>query len=88
MSDELLEFYGTECHFCREMEPLVKRLEEELKIKIKKIEVWHNAENARLMEKYDKGYCSGVPFFFNIKTGKWICGATTYDNLKKWALEK
>ena len=88
MQDELLEFYGTECHFCREMPPLIEKLEKELKVRIKKIEVWHNEANAKMMNQYDRGFCGGVPFFFNTKTGKWICGATSYDNLKKWALGK
>jgi len=26
-----------------------------------------------------------VPFFFNMKTKKWICGSDSYENLKKWA---
>lgn len=86
--DELIEFYGKECVHCKKMEPLVKRLEEELGIKIKKLEVWHNEKNAKLMEELDKGRCGGVPFFINLKTGKWICGATTYEELKKWATEE
>jgi len=40
-----------------------------------------------LMREYDKGYCGGVPFFFNKKTGKWICGSADYERLKKWAFE-
>lgn len=88
MADELLDFYGIECVHCHEMDPLVERLEKELGIKVKKIEVWHNAKNAALMEQYDKGFCGGVPFFFNTKTGKWICGSADYDTLKKWALGK
>ena len=84
----LLEFYGTECVHCHQMEPMIEKLERELKIKIKKIEVWHNSQNAQLMERYDKGYCGGVPFFINTKTGKWICGETSYENLKKWASGK
>ncbi len=88
MADDLIEFYGTECHFCKVMQPLVERLEEETGIKITKIEVWHNEANAKMMQEVDKGYCGGVPFFFNKKTGKWICGASTYENLKKWALGK
>lgn len=88
MADELLEFYGTECIHCNDMRPLVEKLEKEEKIKIKRIEVWHNATNAKLMEKYDKDFCGGVPFFFNTKTGQWICGSVSYENLKKWALSK
>ncbi len=87
-SSHLLEFYGRECVHCKHMEPLVERLEQELKVKVEKIEVWHNEENAKLMQEFDKGFCGGVPFFFNTKSGKWICGATSYENLKKWALGK
>ena len=69
------------------MAPLVERLESEEGINIGKLEVWHHEANAKIMREYDKGYCSGVPFFFNKKTGKWICGETDYERLKQWALE-
>jgi hypothetical protein len=69
------------------MAPLVERLEEEEKVDIGKLEVWHSEANAKVMREYDKGYCGGVPFFYNKKTGKWICGETDYERLKKWALE-
>ncbi|MEE9594434.1 MAG: hypothetical protein V3V92_03445 [Candidatus Hydrothermarchaeales archaeon] len=82
---ELIEFYGTECHFCNHMDPLLERLEDEEGIKIKKIEVWHNEANAKLFRDFDKGYCGGVPFFYNKRTDKWICGAMDYEDLKKWA---
>ena len=88
MADELLKFEGIECVHCHRMDPLDERLEKELKVKIKRIEVWHNAKNAVLMEQYDKGFCGGVPFYFNTKTGKWICGEVDYETLKKWALGK
>ena len=85
---DLLDFYGTECPHCREMEPLVKRLESETGLGVERIEVWHNEKNAELMQKLDSGKCGGVPFFFNRKTGKWICGSTSYEKLKTWALGK
>lgn len=88
LESDLIEFYGTECVHCNRMMPLVESLEEELGVKIQRLEVWHNEENANLMRKFDRGFCGGVPFFFNRKTGKWICGATSYENLKKWALGK
>jgi hypothetical protein len=69
------------------MDPLVERLEDETGAKVAKLEVWHNESNANLLREYDKGYCGGVPFFFNKKTGKWICGSTDYEGLKKWAME-
>ena len=86
--DDLLFFYGTECTHCHTMDPLVERLEKELKVKFKRLEVWHNSANAQLMEQYDRGYCGGVPFFFNKRTGKWICGEVPYDQLKKFASDK
>lgn len=89
MADEnLLEFYGTECEHCHAMDPLVEKLEKDLGVKIKKVEVWHNEQNAKTMEKYDDGKCGGVPFFFNTKTEKWICGETSYEKLKEWASGK
>ena len=86
--DELLMFTGTECHFCKEMDPLVDRLEKEEGIKITKLEVWHNAKNAELLSQTDTIGCGGVPFFFNKKTGKGLCGAVDYNTFKKWALGK
>ena len=88
MSDRLIQFEGRECQHCKEMAPLVTKLEKELDIKITKVEVWHNAKNATWLEKTDKIGCGGVPFFFNEKTGKAICGAVPYDKLKAWALGK
>ena len=88
MADELIEFYGLTCVHCRDMDPLVERLEKELKIEITKLEVWHNAANAKKFEEMDNGFCDGVPLFVNTKTGKKICGSTSYDKLKYWALGK
>ena len=81
----LYDFYGTECVHCHEMEPLIEKLEGELKIKVVRLETWHNAANAKKLQEFDKGRCGGVPFFYNDKTGKFICGSTTYDKLKEWA---
>jgi hypothetical protein len=69
------------------MDPLVKRLENEVDSKVERLEIWHNEGNAKLMKEYDKSHCGGVPFFFNKRTGKWICGSTDYDQLKEWATE-
>lgn len=82
----LLEFYGTECPHCVRMHELVERLEkEEEGVKVEALEVWHNKENeARLLE-LDKDLCGGVPFFYNTKTNKFICGEASYEILKKWA---
>lgn len=85
---ELLFFTGTECVHCHHMEPLIERLEKEEKVKVKRLEVWHNAANAKILQQLDKGYCGGIPFFYNKKTGKWVCGAVPYERLRSWALGK
>jgi thiol-disulfide isomerase/thioredoxin len=87
-SDYLIEFYGTECVHCKAMRPFAERLEEELGVKLTRYEVWHSEENLKIMQQYDKGLCGGVPFFYNTKSGKWLCGYNSYDKLKEWALSK
>ena len=81
----LLEFFGTECPHCMRMHPLVEKLEQEEGVEVQKFEVWHNEDNAKKMEQYDRGWCGGVPFFYNTETKKFICGETSYELLKKWA---
>ena len=86
--EDLLEFYGTECVHCRTVEPLIERLKAEERIEIQRLEVWHNEKNAALMRQLDKGYCGGVPFFYNKRTGKWLCGSVDYETLRRWAQGK
>ena len=69
------------------MDPLVERLEDETGTNVARLEVWHNEANAKIMKEYDKEYCGRVPFFYNKKSGKWICGSADYERLKNWALE-
>ena len=85
---DLLMFTGTECTHCHEMLPLIEKLEKELKVKVDKLEVWHDSKNAQLLREVDTIDCGGVPFFYNKKTKKAICGSTSYEKLKKWALGK
>ncbi|MBS3171685.1 hypothetical protein J4449_03680 [Candidatus Woesearchaeota archaeon] len=80
----LLFFTGKECVHCLESLPLVARLEKEKKVKLVALEVWHDAKNAAILEKLDNGKCGGVPFFFNEKNGKWICGTPEYKELLDW----
>ncbi|HNW71417.1 MAG TPA: hypothetical protein PKZ36_01075 [Candidatus Paceibacterota bacterium] len=84
----LLEFYGTECPHCVRMHNLVIRLEQKEGIKIDSIEVWHNKENEKRLIEIDRDFCGGVPFFYNEKTKKYICGDVSYRELKKWAEDK
>ena len=86
--NHLLEFYGTECPHCVDMHALVEKLEKEEGIKVEALEVWHNEENAKMLEEIDREFCGGVPFFYNTKTKKWICGEADYQELKDWAQDK
>ncbi|MEK6977902.1 MAG: hypothetical protein AABX40_05815 [Candidatus Hydrothermarchaeota archaeon] len=86
--EDLLEFYGTECVHCKVVEPLIEKLRAEERIEIQRLEVWHNEKNAALMRQLDKGYCGGVPFFYNKRTGKWLCGSVDYETLRRWAQGK
>ena len=87
----LLNFYGLECPHCDRMHVLVEKLEKEIGVKFDAFEVWHNDENAKKLESLDIGgeceVCGGVPFLYNTKTKKSICGEVPYDELKAWALE-
>jgi len=87
MSEEkrLLDFYGEECPHCQKMMPTVEEVEKELGVKVEKLEIWHNEENAKMMQEYDKGLCGGVPFFYNTASGEFICGEADKEKLKAWA---
>lgn len=88
----LIEFYGSECHYCHFMEPLVERLEREAGVEITRLEVWHDRENKRELGRYAFeistacGGGIGVPAFYNENTGEALCGAQPYEELKRWAL--
>ena len=81
----LLEFYGDECPHCDRMHELVERLEKKEGVKIEALEVYHNKENEKRLLELDKDFCGGVPFFYNLKSGEWLCGEVTYEELKEWA---
>lgn len=81
----LLHFYGRECVHCRQMDALMARLEDDLGISMEHLEIWHNQANAALFRQYDQGRCGGVPFYYNTRTDKWLCGTVSYQVLKQWA---
>ena len=83
---DLLMFYGDECKHCHEMIPLVEKLEKERNVKVSRVETWHSSANKKKLEA-TPGYkeCGGVPFFFNKKNKKTICGSAPYEKLKAWA---
>lgn len=85
-SSHLIMFTGTECAKCHQMKPMVEKLENEFKVKVEMLEVWHNAKNADYMQTVSKGRCISLPMFYNKKNDGFICGYTNdYEKLKKWA---
>ncbi len=82
----LIMFTGTECDHCHANLPDVEKVEKELGVEFVKLEVWHNAENAAFLEKVDQDgngdvWCGGIPFYYNEKTGKKLCGPQKYEKL-------
>jgi len=82
----LIQFKGKGDDYCAQMEPLKEQLKEELGVEIRCFEVWYNSKNLELLQRLDRGRCGGVPFFYNKRSRRYICGATTYANLKAWAV--
>lgn len=67
------------------MHVLVDKLQSEEGLQVERLEVWHNEENQKKLLELDKNLCGGVPFFYNTKTNKYICGEASYQELKDWA---
>lgn len=60
----LIEFYGKECPHCLKMAEIVSCFKKETGIEIELYEVWHNEENLKKMQEYDKGTLRGRSFFY------------------------
>ncbi|PHJ25292.1 transmembrane protein [Cystoisospora suis] len=86
----LLAFVGEGCDYCKKMERIEKLIEAFLPgTQIHRLEVWHNPLNYQLLQELDQGgKCGGLPFYFNMRTLQWICGATTKTNLYLWAIDQ
>ena len=85
INPDLVYFTGTECTHCKSMEPVITQVEKDLGISFNRKEVWHNMANQDEFRKLAIGKCEGIPFFYNKKTGKSICGRASFDGLKAWA---
>ena len=65
-----------------------EKLEQELGVKVQRMEVWHDEDSQKKFVDEARGICQGVPFFVNTETQKTICGEASYEKLKAWAVEK
>lgn len=90
MKNHLLIFVGTECPHCDAMEPLLAKLQFETGIVLEKKDVWKSETDYRLLENYRKAVkdseCDGIPFFYNTKNKKYLCGEVSYKRLKEWGM--
>ena len=83
-------FYGKECPHCHVMLPLADRLSKEEKVKVAKLEVWHNSKNAKKMREFEElareacGGELGVPLFIDEQKKTAFCGEKPYKELKAW----
>eukprot|EP00439_Symbiodinium_sp_Y106_P085342 s735_g28.t1 len=83
----LIGFYAEQSMEAKRMRFLGDLLEKELPgTKIVWLEAWDNPLNERLRATIDlRNQCGGVPYLFNRKTGKVLCGVVAYDKLRAWA---
>lgn len=83
----LIGFYAEQSMEAKRMRYLGDLLEQELPgTKILWLEAWENPLNERLRATIDlRNQCGGVPYLFNRKTGKVLCGVVHYDKLRLWA---
>jgi len=83
----LLGFYAEQSMEAKRMRFLGDLLEKELPgVKIVWLEAWENPLNEKLRATIDlRNQCGGVPYLFNRKTGKVLCGVVPYDKLRAWA---
>mmetsp|Transcript_21615 Transcript_21615/g.46219 ORF Transcript_21615/g.46219 Transcript_21615/m.46219 type:complete len:113 (+) Transcript_21615:90-428(+) len=83
----LIGFYAEQSPESKRMRYLTTLLEEELPgTRVLWLESWTNPLNERLRATIDiRNQCGGVPYLFNRKTGKVLCGIVAYDKLRRWA---
>lgn len=82
----ILEFVTEGSDHCVQMEPVVKRLEKDLRIKVRKINISKRQDFVKLYDCVGGNECGTVPFFYNRRTAQAICGPTPYQNLKSLAI--
>lgn len=80
----LLEFHHDDCDHAEQMEPVLKRLEDDLDTKVRRININTRKEFLSLLSTVGHDECGSFPFYYNRRTGQAICGATSYSNLRSW----
>jgi hypothetical protein len=79
----LMEFHHDDCDHAEQMEPVLKRLEDDLDTKIRRINISRRKEFFQLLHAVGHDECGSFPFYYNRRTGQAVCGATSYMNLRR-----
>lgn len=82
----LLEFHHDGCDHAEQMEPVLKRLEDDLDTSVRRINISRRKEFFTLLSAVGHDECGSFPFYYNRRTGQAICGATSYSNLRTYVL--
>lgn len=82
----LLEFIADSNNNCEQMEPVVRRLEDDLHTKVRRLNIQAKPEYMQLYEYLNGPEGGNLPFFYNRRSAYAVCGPTTYKNLMRWAL--
>ena len=84
----LMEFLHDGCDHADQMQPVVKRLEEDLDTEVRKINISRRKEFQALLRAVGHDDCGSYPFYYNRRTGQAVCGATSYSNLRQYGFIK
>ena len=93
MKNHLIMFAGTDCPHCDGMRPLLAKLQFEAGLVVDERDIWKSETDYRMLENYRGSIiakdpeCNGIPFFYNTKTGGFLCGEVGYKELANWAIE-
>ncbi len=87
----IIFFYGKECPICERTFPIVKKIEEESKgkIKFKLMEVWHNMKNLAYLRKFNdilrkEGKSLDFPIFLDVKGKRGLAGEKNEGKILEW----
>lgn len=77
----IVEFVSDRSEPCKQMTPIVHKIQKELKVKVRTINISKNPSFLQLYECVGGNECGNLPFYYNRRTGQAVCGKTDYKNL-------
>ena len=88
-----IEFYGSECPYCKDIAPIVMQVENEMGMQFYKLDLMNNTSNQQLFLTYNSSFqrdCNGsmvIPTFVSLKTRKALCGVVDKETLEKFVTD-